>query len=249
MDADGSNVKRLTTNGADIDKFPAWSPDGKRIAFLSAENGQRHVFTIDVDGSNRRRLTPHDQDEKINYRRFYGSLAWSPDGRKIAFASARGDGRHWAQDETIHIMDADGSNHKRLAKGTYVIWSPDGKRMTFTSGAGIFLMNPDGSRQKRLAKGAYPAWSPDGARIALLSPRNGTMDIINQDGSDRKTLTQLEAWDGSPLSWLPDGKGIVFTCKYEICRTDINTSLLKTLTGNLGGRAPAVSPALGIPPK
>jgi len=81
MDADGSNQTRLTRDLA-LDGSPAWSPDGRRIAFHSGRDGNMEIYVMDADGSKQTRLTDHAAGD--------GSPAWSPDGSKIAFQSGRG---------------------------------------------------------------------------------------------------------------------------------------------------------------
>jgi Tol biopolymer transport system component len=76
-DADGSNQQRLTEN-ARLDFFPAWSPDGQRIAFATVE--QKQIYVMDADGSDERQLTVQGFSE---------DPAWSPDGTQIVFQSSR----------------------------------------------------------------------------------------------------------------------------------------------------------------
>ena len=80
MDADGTNVRQLTTNN-DSPVGLAWSPDGKQIAFSSFRNPDREIFVMDVDGTNVRQLTTNDD---LDF-----DPAWSPDGKQIAFSSDR----------------------------------------------------------------------------------------------------------------------------------------------------------------
>jgi len=76
MDADGSNVQRLTKSpGMDI--RPAWSPDGKRIVFTSNRDGNYEIYMMSADGSSVRRVTNHP--EKDDY------ATWHPDGKRILF--------------------------------------------------------------------------------------------------------------------------------------------------------------------
>ncbi len=89
------NVRQLTTNYY-ADYEPAWSPDGKQIAFASGRDGDSEIFVMDADGTNVRQLTT------INASDVYP--AWSPDGKQIAFRSSRYGGFE------IFVMDADGSN-------------------------------------------------------------------------------------------------------------------------------------------
>jgi TolB protein len=99
MNADGSGIRKLTHNAAQ-NAEPAWSPDGRKIAFRSTRNGNRDLFVMNADGSGKRNLTRNAAWDS--------RPSWSPDGRKIAFVSNR-DGRLEA-----YVMNADGSGQRRL---------------------------------------------------------------------------------------------------------------------------------------
>jgi len=103
MNADGSGKRKLTHNRR-INAEPAWSPDGRKIAFGSTRDGNRDIYVMNADGSGRRNLTRNAAWDS--------RPSWSPDGRKIAFVSNR-DGRLEA-----HVMNADGSGQRRLSQGT-----------------------------------------------------------------------------------------------------------------------------------
>lgn len=103
MNADGSGTRKLTHNARN-NAEPAWSPDGRKIAFRSTRNGNRDIYVMNADGSGKRDLTRHPAQD--------GSPSWSPDGRRIAFLSDR-DGRLEA-----HVMNADGSGQRSLTQGT-----------------------------------------------------------------------------------------------------------------------------------
>ena len=102
MDADGGNQRRLTDN-RNNDRYPVWSPDGKRIAFMADRKGnfeQFDIYVMDADGGNEQNLTQH--------RAWDWSPSWSPDGNRIVFDSRRdGNGE-------IYVMDADGGNLQNL---------------------------------------------------------------------------------------------------------------------------------------
>ena len=101
MNADGSGTRKLTHNARD-NAEPAWSPDGRKIAFRSTRNGNRDIYVMNADGSGKRNLTRNAAWDS--------RPSWSPDGRKIAFVSDR-DGRLEA-----HVMNADGSGQRSLTR-------------------------------------------------------------------------------------------------------------------------------------
>jgi len=147
MNANGSGQTRLTVNPGFDNRDPAWSPDGQRIAFTSARDGNSEIYVMKADGSAQTRLTT---DPARDF-----SAAWSPDGTRIAFASAR-TGAH-----DVYVMNADGSGQTRLttdpASDFNPAWSPDGAKIayesttTFGDGGGeVLLMNADGSGRTNL---------------------------------------------------------------------------------------------------
>src|SRR3989304_3582025 len=118
--------------------FPAWSPDGRKVAFV----GNSKIYVANADGSGQRRLTRNTAQEL--------SPAWSPDGRKIAFVG-RGD-----SSLEVYVMNADGSEQRRLTRNAVrdgnPVWSPDGRSIAFESKWQVYVMNADGSGQRRRAR-------------------------------------------------------------------------------------------------
>ncbi|HSD48549.1 MAG TPA: hypothetical protein VLE71_01840, partial [Actinomycetota bacterium] len=150
MDADGSNVERLTDDPAG-EFMPVWSPDGSRIAFVRegdpGAGTYEGVFTMDPDGSDVRRVSSSDGGSD-----FWPS--WSPDGSKIVFAAIRNE------DWGIWIVNADSSDEHMILGGTgagYVddpVWSPDGTLIAlvgnltvddYSPDDALYVMRPDGS--------------------------------------------------------------------------------------------------------
>ena len=190
--------------GEEGDGFPAWSPDGERLAFSSArDGGNSEIYVMDADGSGQRRLTHTPEDE------FF--FSWSPDGEKIAYTAYDSD-----YNEKIWVMDADGSEREQLvAGGSLPSWSPNGERIAYTAYSGerpyLAVMNADGSEQRRLGDASLirrltgtaaaeeePAWSPDGEKIAFASADDGEIYAMNADGSGRTRLTDTPGYNHWP---------------------------------------------------
>ena len=230
MDADGGNPQNLT-NSPNDDRNPSWSPDGKRIVFVSDRDGFKNddrvityeIYVMDADGSNPQNLTNDLNDDR--------NPSWSPDGKRIAFASRREGhfkGAFGITDE-IYVMDADGGNQRRLTENRqndwHPSWSSDGKRIAFASDRKgdlvnfeIYVMDADGGNQRRLTENRVydwtPSWSPDGERIAFVSKRDGNSEIyvMGANGGNQQNLTNNPdsdvnpVWLNSPFSVSPAGK-------------------------------------------
>jgi Tol biopolymer transport system component len=259
MNADGSGKRRLTSDtGSESD--PAWSPDGRRIAFTSGRDGSSGIYVSNADGTEQRLLMP----AAVTYP---GQLAWSPNGQKIAFTIELPKAPEaQTRNLEIHVVNADGSGQRRLTRSPVrdnsPVWSPDGRRIAFESNWQVWLMNADGSGKRRLTrKGAHnfnPAWSPEGKRIAFERGRkerevsNGAagswglgLYVMNADGNGQQRLTQ----GGSQPYWSPDGRKIAFVSNRD-GNTDIHVmnadgSRRRNLTRAAGRRdtQPLWSPA------
>jgi Tol biopolymer transport system component len=210
-------ITRLTESATD-DRFPAWSPDGERIAFVSWRDGDAEIYTVRPDGSDLRNLT---QD-----RGWDVSPAWSPDGTQVAFFSDRD------RYPELYVMRADGSDVRKLtddnnptntqASGAPV-WSPDGTWLayvvTFEGNTDVMIIDPscaDGgsaaclSRTWRIAANAAsdfaPFWSPDGRYIQFLSDRHGQFAVYRADPACPQCAPQRltgENYTSAQASWHP----------------------------------------------
>ena len=177
------------------------------------------IFTVPWMGWGLRQLDARFEQSMLPWT---GSEpAWSPDGQSIAFISSR-SGR-----ETIHIMNADGTNPRQLlpVSPAYTTdydpdWSPDGRQIAYSSDRTgnfeIYVANLDTGVARQLTHGLAndenPSWSPDGDLIAFWSNRTGNQDVfvMNADGSGVRNLTNHPANDYWP-DWSPDGEWLAFT--------------------------------------
>ena len=189
------------------DGAPAWSPDGKQLAFYSEVGGKpADLFVMDATGLNVRQLTDTPESE--------GYPAWSPDGRQIAFESHTADGNF-----DVYVMNADGSNVRRLTREARrdvgPAWSPDGTKIAFMSDRdgkefNLYWMNADGSGVELLTSGEtdwFPQFSPDGRRIAFH--RWSDVHVIDLDDRKPVRLT-VDPDNGMYPSWSPDGTRLTF---------------------------------------
>lgn len=230
MNADGTNQIRLTNNNV-FDDHPKWSPDGKKIAFLSQSAlGTYAIFVMNADGTGRTEVTPTIESPSAPGNLSYWGMSWSPDGQQIVFSDVV-----TANESDLIIVNIDGSNRRTLSPGFYPTWSPDGSKILFVKRGATFrdgtlnTINPDGTGFRTvpitLPNTNYlfilPAtWSPDGRNIAFVAGNsaNASMFIINSDGSNRQTFVDecgTLAPEGCGLmaalpTWSPNSRSIAF---------------------------------------
>ncbi len=208
---DGSGLRNLTRSPA-CDALPAWSPDGRRIAFERNVRGvsarESDIWVMNADGGNQRDLTRN--------KWFDGDPAWSSDGRQIAYESTR-DG-----DSEIWVIRSDGTGVRRLTNNDFFdgdpAWSPGGRKIAFTSDRDgnkeIYLMNPDGSDQENLTRNPYddvdPAWAPSGNLLVFTSTRDGNPELYVASLTVPATRITARAGLDGLAAWSPDGRQIAF---------------------------------------
>jgi Tol biopolymer transport system component len=168
---DGTGLRRISDHYVE---YPAWSPDGSRIAFMAQEpdasgsNPDYNIFVMNADGTGVTRLTDAPGED--------GWPAWSPDGSQIVFSSARddcsisesadcrstGDIGPW---EDAWVMNADGSSQHRLTDGfaQFFAWSPDGDAILVAGAGDMFLIRPDGTgttplKMPEVGHPLFPDW-------------------------------------------------------------------------------------------
>lgn len=190
MDKRARNRTSLTWNMA-TDVHPRFSPNGKKIVFVSDRDFQPEIYIMNADGTGQKRLTfsPAYTIDPI----------WSPDGHQIAYIS------NASGFFDIYVMNADGSKKRRLTDTPSYdispVWSPDGKQILFASDRedgvfNLFIMDIYGDNIRRLTSGEgneyYGSWSPNGREIAYLTTREGQtqLHLIRADGTKSKRLTR-----------------------------------------------------------
>ncbi len=176
--ADGTGVRRLVKPAHRLEESasPAWSPDGRLIAFAStrAAAGNPEIYVARTDGTGLRRLTHTAGDAHVLGDD--GMPSWSPDGKQIVFTSNRtGGGAIW-------VMRANGTGERMLYdhEGTDEFnpqFSHDGRRIAFSRLAlrttEVWIVGSDGGGARRIAAGAQPTWLP------VSSPRESAAAVLD----------------------------------------------------------------------
>jgi TolB protein len=239
MDVTRGMAYNLTRHPA-FDGYPAWSPDGSRIAFLSNRRGagSMDVYIMESDGSGLYRLTTSEGSES--------AIAWSPDGSRIAYV------REYQPYARIYISDLNDREPIGFAEAIdfagRLSWHND--RLLFDGVSSLYSIAVDESDLKVLfqrddehkLRGTDPDWSPDGQQIIFacnFGDDSWEMCLMNADGSNVHVLASAEFNMTSP-TWSPDGAHIVFVGDGDLYLVNVEGSDLRRLVV-LGARS--INPA------
>lgn len=241
MDYDGYNPRFVTVNHS-LNILPAWSPDGRTLAYVSYRQGTPMVY---LAATREGKSTPNITGEK-------GSQAfaptWSPDGKKIAFASNR------SGNMDVWVVNADGTGARNLTASsgfseTAPCWSPTGQEIAFTSNRlgtpQIFVMDADGLNIRRLTNvGSYNdacAWNPSKqwAEVAYTSRLEGQFQVAvyNFDSRQVRQVTEGRGSCEYP-TWAPNGRHLAFSCSrggaWQVTVSDREGRTVQTLATGPG---------------
>ena len=206
-DVDGERARTLFDSSEPI-LSAGWSPDGRRVAYVSFDTGRPSIILQDIDGPSRERLT--------NFRGINGSPVFSPDGRQLAMVLSR------SGDPEVFVMNLETRKLRRITRhpaiDTEPSWSPDGKYLVFTSDRGgkpqIYQLELATNFLERLTfVGDYNARArllPDGRHLVFVHRRNGVFHIAWQDLlKDRLLVLTESSLDESP-SLAPNGAMLIY---------------------------------------
>jgi TolB protein len=206
-DADGFGAQTALSSREPIIS-PAWSPDGKSLAYVSFEEKKPVVYIHTLATGQRRVLA--------NFKGSNSSPAWAPDGKRLAIVLTREGGSQ------MFLINADGSGLTRLASSpgidTEPFFSPDGSQIYFTSDRGgspqIYRIPAAGGAAARVTfDGNYnvtPRLSPDGKTLAFVTRRDdGSFRLASMDLATRQTQILTDSLKDESPSFAPNGRMIV----------------------------------------
>jgi Tol biopolymer transport system component len=203
MDADGSDQRQLTTDGA-FNGYPAWSPDGKKIAYTATGTGGiADIFVIPAKGGAATQVTTTDDHSEAD-------PAYSPDGTRIAYTRSGCEISHGGG-SCVYVMSATGAGQTNL--------TPEDRVPGCDNSPGYYF---DGASKS-------PSWSPDGAKIAFAGPLDCHISSIGSDiwvmsanGSGKTNLTHDDGTNDVEPAFSPDGTQIAFARNLHSGPTDIH---------------------------
>jgi len=206
-DADGVGAETALASFEPIIS-PAWSPDGRRLAYVSFENKKPVVYVHSLADGKRH--------VAANFKGSNSAPAWSPDGSRLAVSLSREGGSQ------IFLINPDGSSLRRLTSSTAIDteprYSPDGRWIYFTSDRGgspqVYRMSASGGGepQRVTFEGSYnvsPRLSPDGKTLAFITRNAGRFQVALLDLANRQVQILTDSDRDESPSFAPNGRMIL----------------------------------------
>ena len=216
LDLPSGRISQLTSGKNHHDQHPKWSPDGRRISFVSSRGGNFDLYVMNADGTNVMRLTDHPANDF--------DPIWMPDGQSLIFSSERDSRsdlyRVWLKDRRVDRL-----TQHFVGRAIMPSVSPDGKSVAFAAQTlqrlqfwefQIHVLDLATGKTRALdnSGGAcWPSWSPDGRLIAnvLLAKEPSTIQVRNADGNGARELPSIpKLWSYYP-DWSTDAKWIALS--------------------------------------
>jgi len=254
MDSDGFLAKALTPDGQ-TSLSPAWSPDGRRMAFTRLVQGRGGVFLYTLGTGETMQLPGTETALNI-------TPMFAPDGNHLAYARSDEKGTD------IFVATLGDRSAQRLTAGRFAdnlspTYSPDGRRIAFISTrAGppqLYAMGADGTDQELLAPFDFgvtgpsyaPEWSPDGASVVFHREVSGTPQIFVLTVAGQKLRQLTSQGRNEDATWAPDGRHLCFVSDRSGARQlwviDAETGRVRQLSTPGWARLPAWSRRLAGP--
>lgn len=209
-DADGFNPQTVASSAEPL-MSPSWSPDGKKLAYVSFERKSAAVYV--------QTLATGDRVRVAEFPGINGAPAWSPDGSKLALTLSK-DGS-----PDIYVLNLSTRSLNKLTKSfaidTEPSWSPDGSSIVFTSDRGgnpqIYMVPSQGGQEKRLTfSGGYNArasFSPDGKSLVMVHGNGNDYRIAVMDLATRSINVLTGGRSDESPSFAPNGTMILYASK------------------------------------